>query len=108
MKTKSLVIAVLLAIGSLSAVAENDPIHTGLIVVNGNPGKYKLIYAGEKLSAVNLTIYNSKGDVVYQETVRNIKGFIRPVNFKGMRADTYTIMVKSGEQKAEAKIDYAP
>jgi hypothetical protein len=108
MKTKSLVLAALVAIGSLTAVAENDPRHTGLFIINGKSGVYKLIYEGEKPSVIDLTIYNSRGIVVYQETVRNIKGFMRPVNFRGMKADTYSIVVKSRDQRMETKIAYVP
>lgn len=108
MKTKSLLFAAFFTIGSLTALADNDPIHTGLRVLNGNSGVYKMVYEGEKSSSVNITIYNSKGILVYKETVRSIRGFIRPVNFKGMKADTYTIMVNSGRRKEEAQITYTP
>ncbi|MCU0357827.1 MAG: hypothetical protein MUE95_09615 [Cyclobacteriaceae bacterium] len=108
MKTKSFLLAAFLVVlSTLSSVAD-DPINTGLFVISGKSGVYKLIYEGEKPSSVNLTIYNSKGQIVYEETVRKIKGFIRPVNFSGMAADTYTIQVKTGEMKHEAKVDYMP
>lgn len=107
MKTKSLLLAALVVLGAFTAVAGNDPNKTGLATVNSKPGVYKLIYEGEKSTTVTLTIFNSNGRVVYTETLHNIKGFIRPVNFNGMYSDTYTIQVTSENQKAEAKVDYA-
>lgn len=109
MKTKSFLLAAFFVVlGTLSSVADNDPINTGLFVISGKSGVYKLIYEGEKPSSVNLTIFNSKGQIVYDETVRKVKGFIRPVNFKGMSAGTYTIRVKTGGQEMEAKVAYEP
>lgn len=109
MKTKSLLLtAFLVVLGTLSSVADNDPKDTGLFVISGKGGMYKLIFEGAKPAAVNLTIYDSEGRLVYDETVRKMKGFIRPVNFKGMKADTYTILIRSGSQKYETKVAYAP
>ena len=108
MKTKSLMLAALVMFSALTALARDDPNNTGLFVISGKSGVYKLIYEGEKPSALNLTIFNNQGKVVYSETVRNLKGFIRPVNFKGMAAGTYTIQVKSADQKMEAVVEYSP
>jgi hypothetical protein len=109
MKTKSFVLAAFLVVlGTLSTVAENDPTNTGLSVVSRESGVYKLIYDGGKPSPVNVTILNSKGQVVYAETLRNVRGFIRPVNFNGMGADAYTIRVNNGSEKLETVINYVP
>lgn len=108
MKTKSLLLTALMALSSFLAVANDDPNNTGLFVISGKSGVYKLIYEGEKPSAMVLTILNSKGKVVYSESVRSLKGFIRPVNFKGMVADTYTIQLKQGDKILSASVDYAP
>lgn len=108
MKTKSFMLAVLVVFSALTAQANNDPNNTGLFVISGKSGVYKLIYEGEKPSALTLTIFNNQGKVVYNETVKSLKGFIRPVNFKGMAAGTYTIQVKSADQKMEAVVEYAP
>ena len=109
MKTKSFVLsAFFVVLGTLSTVAENDPMHTGLSVVNREAGTYKLIYDGGKPAPVRVTILNSKGQVVYAENLRNVRGFIRPVNFSGMVADAYTIRVNNGSQKLETVINYAP
>lgn len=108
MKTKSLLLTALMTVSSLLAVANDDPNNTGLFVISGKSGVYKLIYEGEKPSAMVLTILNSKGKVVYSESVRGLKGFIRPVNFKGMEADTYTIQLKQDNKVLSASVDYAP
>jgi hypothetical protein len=108
MKTKSFLLAAFLVVLSTLSTVADDPINTGLFVISGKSGMYKLIYEGEKPASVNITITNSKGQIVYDETVRKIKGFIRPVNFSGMSADTYTIQVKAGDMKHEAKVEYTP
>jgi len=106
MKTKSLMLIALVVFSALTTLANNDPNNTGLFVINGKSGVYKLIYEGEKSSSVTLTIFNEQGKVVYNETLRNLKGFILPVNFKGMTSGTYTIQVKQGVQKVETTVDY--
>ncbi|MBX2957865.1 MAG: T9SS type A sorting domain-containing protein [Cyclobacteriaceae bacterium] len=108
MKTKSLMLAALVVFSALTTLAKDDPNNTGLFVISGKSGVYKLIYEGEKPSALTLTIFDNQGKVVYAETVRNLKGFIRPVNFKGMASGTYIIQVKNGDQKMEAVVEYAP
>lgn len=106
MKTKSLLLTAALVILSTLITVANDPINTGLFVLGGKSGVYKLIYEGEKPASITLTIYNSKGVIVYEERMKKMKGFIRPVNFKGMRNDTYTFNVRSGDQNLEAKVVY--
>lgn len=106
MKTKSFMLAALVVFSALTTLANNDPNNTGLFVISGKSGVYKLIYEGEKPSSLTLTIFNNQGKVVYNETVRNLKGFIRPVNFKGMEPGTYTIQVKNGNQKMETVVEY--
>ncbi|MBX2962307.1 MAG: hypothetical protein KF687_07330 [Cyclobacteriaceae bacterium] len=108
MKTKSLMLAALVVLGSLTALANNDPNNKGLFVINAKPGVYKLIYEGEKSASVTLTIFNEKGRVVYNEIVRGVKGFILPVNFKGMNAGEYTIQIKNGYESFQTVVSYAP
>ncbi len=108
MKTKSLMLAAFVVFSALTTLANNDPNNTGLFVIGGKSGVYKLIYEGEKPSVLTLTIFNNQGRVVYNETVRNLKGFIRPVNFKGMTAGRYTIQVNNGDQKMDTVVEYTP
>lgn len=108
MKTKSLLLTALMTVSSLLAVANDDPKDTGLMVINGKEGIYKLIYEGEKSSTLKLSIVNEKGKVVYEERVGNLKGFIVPVNFKGMAAGQYTIQLSGNSQILKTTVNYSP
>ncbi len=107
MKTRSLVLAALVAMGTWASAAHNDSTNTGLVVISRDAGHYKLIFKGEK-PASQLTIVNSGGKVVYQESIHGLKGFNRPVNFNGMDADTYTFVVKGGGATLKTSVEYSP
>ena len=108
MKTRSLILAAFVAMGTWAFAADNDSTNTGLFVISKNAGMYKLIYEGEKKTPVQLTIFNSDREIVYQESIEALKGFMRPVNFNGMAADTYTVVIRGGGTKMETKVTYLP
>lgn len=51
----------------------------------------KLFYRGEESGTVHVVIYNSKGTVVYKETLPHTEDFMRPYNFAALPSGTYTI-----------------
>ncbi len=105
MKTKSMLVAVMVLV---SAVAfAKDPVTPRLVVVNQKSnGTFKVIYEGEKKSSVKMNIVDAKGMVVFSETVKSVDGFIRPINFAGMKPGQYTIEILDGSGKAVQTVNY--
>lgn len=107
MKTKSILFALVMSIVSVAALAA-DPVGPKVVVINQKEsGIYKVIYAGEKTGRVTLKIYDQKGSVLFSESLSNVDGFIRPVNFKAMAAGEYTIEVTDASGKQIQKVNYA-
>lgn len=106
MKTKSMLVAVLMLVGVTTFA--KDPITPRLVVLNQkSTGTFKVIYEGEKKGAVKLNIISQSGKVVFSETVNSNGGFIRPVNFEGMTQGQYTIEVIDGAGKSVQSINYS-
>src|SRR6186713_3356605 len=106
MKTRFVVLVVLIS-ASVLAFA-NEPGNFKVAVVNQSElGIFKVIYAGENKGNVDLSILDDAGKVVYQETIKNIENFVRPLNFSGMNYGEYTIEVVDNSGKKVQKVDYA-
>jgi flagellar hook assembly protein FlgD len=106
MKTKSILFALVMTTVSVAALAA-DPVGPRVVVINQKEsGIFKVIYEGVKAGKVTLKIYNQNGSVLFSETLKNVDGFIRPVNFKAMDAGEYTIEVTDASGKQVQKIDY--
>lgn len=104
MKAKSFFAALFVAV---SAVAFAGPGNPKVVVVNQKQsGTFKVIYEGEKVGNVTMTIRNGKSQVVFTETIRNIGAFARPVNFTGMEAGEYSIEITDASGKQVQKISY--
>lgn len=104
MKAKSFFAALFVA---FSAVAFAGPGNPKIVVVSQKQsGTFKVIYEGEKIGNVTMTIRNQKNQVVFTETIRNIGAFARPVNFTGMEAGEYTIEISDANGKQMQKVNY--
>jgi hypothetical protein len=107
MKTKLMIVALMLALSAGVALA-TDPVRPKVVVVNQKEsGMFKVIYEGGKAGKVNLKIYDATGSVVFHETLTGVDGFIRPVNFRGMNPGEYTIEVSDASGKQIQKVNYA-
>jgi len=96
MKTKSVLLAVMMMSASLVALA-NEPGNPRVKVVNQKEsGIYRLIYAGGKSGDVKMNILNDAGQVLFSETIKSSEGFIRSLNFKGMTPGQYTVKIDNG------------
>lgn len=93
MKTKNVVVAALVAMCVTVSAFANEPVNSKLVVLNLKPGVFKVIYEGTKPGRVSMTISDKTGNRLFSETIKSINGFIRPVNFDGMAAGTYTIEI---------------
>lgn len=105
MKTKSIVVALVMAV-SVAAFGA-DPVGPKVVVVNQKEsGLFKVIYEGVQTGKVTMKIYNNANEVVFAETVNGVDGFIRPVNFSGMTPGEYTIEVADASGKQIQKVEY--
>jgi len=106
MKTKLMVSALLMALVVGAAVAA-DPVGPKVVVLTQKEsGIFKVIYEGVKAGRVNMKISNQIGEVVFNESVTGVNGFVRPVNFKGMAPGEYTIEVSDASGKQIQKVNY--
>lgn len=103
MKTRFFMIAVIVLAGT---AAFADPVVPRVAVLNLNGGTFKVIYQGNEIGAVKMTILNENEQVVFSETTRNVNGFIRKVNFNGMTAGEYTIEIADKVGKSTQTIVY--
>ena len=110
MKTKSLYIAALIVMaGAVTAVGKDEPRTAGLAVVSVKGSEvFKVIYKGESATRVKLNVYNSSSQVIFSETVNSNGGFIRPLNFKGLKFGEYTIELSDASGKKSEKVNYQP
>jgi hypothetical protein len=110
MKSNVILIAILLFLGvGFNAAAKEDPRNARLAVVPVKGSEvFKVIYKSEEASRIKLNIYDASSRLVFSETIRNVDGFIRPLNFAGLRAGEYTIELINGLDKKVEKITYTP
>jgi hypothetical protein len=110
MKTKSLFIAVVAMVVTLSAFGNEEPSNSkGLAVVPVKGSEiFKVIYKGEAAGRVKLNIYNQASELVFSESINGMDGFIRPLNFAGLEAGQYTFELIDATGKKVEKVDYKP
>jgi hypothetical protein len=110
MKTKSLFIAVVAMVVSLAAFGKEEPSNSkGLAVVPVKGSEViKVIYKGEAAGKVKLNIYNEASELVFSESISGMDGFIRPLNFNGLKAGQYTVELIDATGKKVEKVDYKP
>ena len=109
MKTKVMCIAAFIVIvASVAAVAKDEP-RAGFAVVPVKGSEvFKVIYKGETASKVKLNVLNASSDIVFTETFNNLNGFIRPLNFSGLKFGEYTIEVTDAQGTRTEKVNYQP
>lgn len=105
MKTKSVILTILVAMVMSVFAFANEPGDSKLVVINHKAGVYKVIYEGGA-QKVFMNIYNVDGVQVFSKTIKCVKGFILPVNFEGMLSGEYTIEVIEPKRKQVQKIIY--
>lgn len=105
MKIKAILVV---AIALVSSVAfADEPGNAKLVVLSQKEaGVFKVIYENAKSSRVKMTIFNSKGQEVYTETIKTTDGFIVPVNFQGMGYGEYSIEVQDETGKQSQRVVY--
>lgn len=109
MKTKLMGIAAFMVIvASVAAVGKDEP-RAGFAVVPVKGSEvFKVIYKGESASKVKLNVLNASSDIVFTETFNNIDGFIRPLNFSGLKFGEYTVEVTDARGTRAEKVNFQP
>jgi len=107
MKTKSIMLSVMMVLVSVFTFAI-DPSNSQLVVLNTNTtGVFKVIYHQPGQNSVAFKVYNQQGEIVFADYIRSSNGFIRPLNFLGMESGAYKVELKSGNQVTEQIITYS-
>lgn len=100
-----MIIAALVLISSV-AFADEPGAPKLVVLSQKESGLYKVIYENSKTTRVKMTILNSNGEALYNESIRVNDGFIVPVNFKGLTPGEYSIEVTDGAGKQVQKVTY--
>lgn len=110
MKTKSLFIAAVATVLSLTAFGNEEPSNSkGLAVVPVKGSEvFKVIYKGDAVGKVRLNIYNQASELVFTESISGLDGFIRPLNFSGLKAGEYTLEIIDAAGKKVERVNYQP
>lgn len=106
MKTKSVLLAVMMMGASLVALA-NEPGNPRVRIVNQKEsGIYRLIYAGSQSENVKLNILNNEGQILFNETIKSKEGFIRSLNFTRVEPGEYTVTIENDGITEVTKVSY--
>ena len=68
---------------------------------------FKLFYRGETSADVKVTIADSKGNIVYKETLRKVANFARPYNFSSLADGEYVFQIEDEKGKQQQIITYS-
>lgn len=106
MKTKNVVLSVLVTMFVSALAMANEPGNPKVVVVSQKSGVFKVIYKGRNVGKVSMKIFNAQGQEVFAEIIKGMNGFMRPVNFEGMEPGEYTIEIADQNGKQIQKISY--
>ena len=106
MKTKNVVLSVLVTMFVSILAMANEPGNPKVVVVSQKSGIFKVIYEGGNVGKVSIRIFNANGQEVFAEVLSGTSGFMRPVNFKGMDRGVYTIEIENQNGTQIQKVSY--
>jgi hypothetical protein len=109
MKTKVMCIAAFMVfVASVAAVGKDEP-RAGFAVVPVKGSEvFKVIYKGESASKVKLNVLDASSDIVFTETFNKMEGFIRPLNFSGLKFGEYTVELTDATGTRTEKVSHQP
>lgn len=79
---------------------------SGVAVLPGTEGVFKLLYKGAKVSDVKVSIVDATNKLVFSETVKKVDGFMRPYNFSALKEGEYTITIEDAAGEKVEKVSY--
>jgi len=104
MKTKVMLAIAVCLIGS-AAYAQESAASKFVVVGQGKPAVYKAAYHNPEASRLKFNIFNAAGNKVYSEAL-NVNGFVRDINFKGMKDGEYTLEISDNTGTYVQKVTY--
>ncbi len=90
-KTLSIFIVLLAISSAVSARRMDKPEEASTMAVTKSGSLVKLFYKGVKDCNVKVTITNSENQIVFEELIKQVDGFMRPYNFSELPEGDYTI-----------------
>ena len=89
-------------------IDEPKPIKGSSVAVTNAAGStlYKVYYKSEKVGRVKVSIIDEKGNILFNETINKVDGFLRPYNFDGLPEGEYTVKVEDENGKTVEKVSY--
>lgn len=107
MKKTLSILVILIAISSaVSARRMDKPEETTSMAVTKSGSLVKLFYKGAKECKVKVSISNAKNQVVFEETIKHVDGFMRPYNFSNLPEGDYTVELTDHTGKKVEKVSY--
>jgi len=76
-------------------------------VVAESASVFKVVYKSAAAGRVQVSIRNSKNEVVFSETFNKMNRFTRPYNFKGLPEGEYSIEVTDSQGIKVEKVNYS-
>ncbi len=106
MNTRIFFSALVLSVSTTIAFANTN--ESSVTVVAGeNTNIFKVVYKSAAATRVQVSIRNSKDEVVFSESFSKMNRFTRPYNFQNLPEGEYTIEVKDHTGKKVEKVNYS-
>jgi hypothetical protein len=108
MKKISLLLTGVLFCTLVSARGIDEPTKGSSVAVTNAIGStlFKLYYKSEKPGRVKVSINDTNGNTIFNETLNKVNGFLRPYNFDGLPDGQYTVSVEDENGKTVEKVNY--
>jgi hypothetical protein len=96
MKKISLLFVGVLLCTLVFANGTDEPSSTSSVAVTNASGSslFKVYYTANTADDVKVSILKPSGKIVFSETLRKTKGFVRPYNFNGLAEGKYVIKIE--------------
>lgn len=107
MKTKTLILALLISMSTVALTFGNDRPDITVVSAKGSE-VFKVIYKGTTSGKVKLSIFDPNGKTVLSESIQGRQGFICPLNFKGLPSGSYTIELVDDQGSFQESVLYVP
>src|SRR6478736_8209739 len=91
-----------------STISFANPDESSMTVVAGeSAGVFKVVYKSAAATRVQVSILNSRNEVVFSESFKRLSRFSRPYNFQNLPEGEYTIEVKDKTGIKVEKVNYS-
>ena len=85
---------------------ENPSKKSEVAVVRKDESTFKVYYKTSRVTDVKVSIFNSRNQLLFTETVKRTEGFVRPYNFGNLAEGDYTFSFLDESGKQSEKISY--